>query len=84
MSRGKKLVQLSQAARLNTAVSSSRKESQEGSSVNGGSDTVFYDEVSCEDEDLPWPDGSIVETTETTVIVNDGTEVTYFIMFKHD
>lgn len=75
MSRGKKILQLSQAAQSRTSVSSSGNESQASS--------VFYDEISCE-EDLPWPDGPVVESTKTTVIVNDGAEVYIFrICFCH-
>jgi hypothetical protein len=77
MSRGRKILQLSQAAQSKMPVTSRVNESQDSSSVDGGSDTVFYDEISCEEE-LPWPDGPVVETTETTVVVNDGTEVNFF------
>jgi hypothetical protein len=77
MSRGKKILQLSQAAQSKMPVNSRVNESQDSSSVDGGSDTVFYDEISCEDE-LPWLDGPVVETMETTVVVNDGTEVNLF------
>jgi hypothetical protein len=79
MSRGKKLVQLAQAVvRSKTALGGN--ESQSSSSVHEGTDTVFYDEISCGEEENPWPSGSIVETTETTVIVSNGSKVKNFLL----
>jgi hypothetical protein len=79
MSRGKKLVQLAQAVvRSKTALGGN--ESQSCSSVHEGTDSVFYDEISCGEEENPWPSGSIVETTETTVIVSNGSEVKNYLL----
>lgn len=80
MSRGAKILQLAQAARSKNA--SSRNESQGSSSVNDGSESTFYDEISYDDEELPSPVGTIVETTKTTVIVSNGDEVIAVMFFS--
>lgn len=71
-SRGKKILQLS-LSRSN--LETPRKELPETLKTN---ETHFYEDLNCEEEELPMPDGNIVAVTKTTVVVDDENEVNIF------
>jgi hypothetical protein len=74
-SRGKKILQLS-LSRSN--LETPRNEFQETTKTLKTNETRFYEDLNCEEEVLPMPDGNIVAVTKTTVIVDDENEVNIF------
>ncbi len=73
--RGKKILDLSLARREEKA-----RDSQDTIVVaEGSNDNAIFEDISREDE-LTMPDGTVVATTNTTVIVADGSEVNFFLL----
>jgi hypothetical protein len=75
-SRGKKILDLS----LARGKKEKARDSQDTIMVTEGSnDNAIFEEISREDE-MTMPDGTVVSTTNTTVIVADGSEVNFFLL----